>query len=192
MGHGADARRVLNDKFFHESRCCADEWLARQFMRIYRWGFGCGYLPMRAFATFLIWFALGWLGVSAAMEENDRNNVVLVRSATGVEIVRSLSRPEDLQRSPVFDEKRDRREGPVYASVDKVSVRDIPCTDISPALYAFDTMLPVVDLHMMEKCEMAADAPGWRFGKAIYSAIGWIITVLAALTWTGVLRRTPE
>lgn len=190
MGYSYDARRILNDKFIHESRCGADEPLSRFFTRLYRWCFGCGYLPNRALLTVLVWFAIGWIAVEVALIENDNRNVVLVKAAAGVELVRSLVDPDAVPKSPSFDSQRDSKEGrPEYAPHDKVEVRDVPCTDISPPLYALDTMLPVVDLHIEDKCEMASNASSWRLGKAIYAMIGWIIVAMAALTWTGVLRR---
>ena len=195
MGHGYDARRITNHKFAHENHCGADEHVSRLFMRLYRWGFGCGYLPIRALVTVLLWLALGWIGVSVALDENDRHNVVLVRAATGVELIRSLSKPEEYPKSPTLDEGRDRRDprGWILAPHSRIQAREIPCDEISPLLYALDTMLPVVDLHMEEKCEFSndEDGPWWRFGKAVYALIGWVIVAMAALTWTGVLRREP-
>jgi hypothetical protein len=190
MGHNYDARRVASHKFFHESRCGADELIARLFMYPHRWLFGCGYLPTRALMTVVVWLLVGWVFTSWALVHNERNDVVFVKAATGVEMVRALADPDTVPRSPTPSPRDAKKEDAwIFAAHEKVDARDIPCTNISPFLYALDTMLPVVRLRMEERCEMADSAPWWRFGRAAYALIGWVIVGLAALTWTGVLQR---
>jgi hypothetical protein len=182
MGHDYDARRIMAHKFAHESRCGANEILSRFFMFLYRVGFGCGYLPIRALVTVLAWLFLGWLCISHAVDLNDSHNVVFVRSTTGVDVVRTLSKPDEEPKSPS-----------THTPYSKFETRDIACDEVSPFLYALDTMLPVMQLHMEGKCEFSDSKPGrlWRLGRAFYAMIGWIIVTLAALTWTGVLRKEP-
>jgi hypothetical protein len=194
MGHGYDARCILNDKFGHESRCRAAEPVSLVFMWFYRKLFGCGYLPNRALLTVIGWFLVGWYGVGLALDRNDAQRAVLVKASSGVEVVRSLIEPERAPKSSPTDESRDRFSDGRWIMVphEKIEIRDIPCADISPALYALDTMLPFVDLHMEEKCEVSDNAPTWRFVKASYAMIGWILVAMAALTFTGALRREPK
>lgn len=180
-GHAYDARRIAIHRFEHERRCRADSVLSRPIIFLYRWLFGCGYLPVHALVTVLAWLLLGWVGVSHAIDLNESRNVVFVRSTTGVDIVRTLSRPEEAPRMPS-------QTGPY----DRFDTRDIACDEVSPLLYALDTMLPVFQLHTEEKCEFTNNTRHgrwWRFGKAAYALIGWILVTLAALTWTGVLRK---
>lgn len=180
-GHAYDARRIAIHRFEHERRCRADSVLSRPIVFLYRWLFGCGYLPGRALVTVLAWLLFGWVCVSHAIELNESRDVVFVRSTTGVDIVRTLSKPEEAPRTPSLP-------GPY----DRFDTRDIACDEVSPLLYALDTMLPVFQLHMEEKCEFTDNTRHgrwWRFGKAAYALIGWILVTLAALTWTGVLRK---
>jgi hypothetical protein len=194
MGHTFDARRLLDDRAAHQARCGADEPLSRSFMGLYSFFFGCGYLPNRALITLVGWAALGWFVTQLALWERNDNSSVLVKAATSVEIVRALQHPDARPASPSFvyglDQWKD--DGAIqYWPYGRVETRDIACTesDISPLLYAVDTMLPVLDLHMEEKCEVSSDFPWWRRLKAFYAMIGWIIVALTAFTCAGVFRR---
>ena len=186
-GHGYDARRILLHKYAHESNCRADRWFFRSVTRLFSIFFGCGYLPGRALLTVLAWWAIGWALTVFAMTKPD----ILVRAANGVEIVRSLAEQDKPPMTPTFAPKLDRRVGEEieYGVHPKLPTRDIRCHDIDPGLYALDTMLPVVDLHMEDKCEVSDDKITYRWVKALYAMIGWLIVALAALTWSGVLRR---
>jgi hypothetical protein len=66
------------------------------------------------------------------------------------------------------------------------------CDNIQPWIFALDVFLPLVDLHQESQCAIPADRPGWRWAKALYALLGWIISSLTILTVTGVLRRYPE
>jgi hypothetical protein len=183
MGHDYDARRIMTHRFAHESRCRANEFVSRFFMRLYRWGFGCGYLPIRAFTTVVLWLLIGWGGVTCALHLNHAGNVIFVRATTPVDIVRTLSKPDDAPTSSARSEP-----------YPEFKTRDIACDEVSPVLYALDTMLPVFQLHMESKCEFTDNTRSGRIGrhvKGVFSLLGWIIVTLAALTWTGVLRREP-
>jgi hypothetical protein len=186
QGHDYDARRIMNHKFEHEGRCGADEMVARFFMWLYRMGFGCGYLPIRAFITVVVWWMIGWAGVTYALELNTPTEALFVRTTTGINVVRTLSKPDEAPANPA-----DRLPYPSFKT------REIACDDeeISPVLYALDTIVPVFQLHMDAKCEFSGDTERgrlWRHIKAVYALFGWIIVTLAALTWTGVLRREPS
>jgi hypothetical protein len=186
MGHDYHARRTMTHKFVHEGLCGADDKIARVFMYLYRIGFGCGYLPIRALVSVLTWWTLGALLTWGALHVNTTDEAIFVRSTTGVDVVRTLSKPDE---APTKSSN-----GKPYEAV---KAREVPCTseEINPVLYALDTMLPVFQLHMESKCEFSGAHFFWsdaaRLAKAVYSLFGWIIVTLAALTWTGVLRREP-
>ena len=64
-------------------------------------------------------------------------------------------------------------------------------------VYATDVFVPLVDLREEGKCDIDAvprsPAAGWeisayRWLKAIYAILGWIVTTLAVLTFTGATR----
>jgi len=68
-------------------------------------------------------------------------------------------------------------------------VEDLPCGDkIEPFLYALDIFLPLVDLHQEERCAFVAEAPLWRWGKAAYAILGWVVVSLTLLTISMALR----
>jgi hypothetical protein len=74
------------------------------------------------------------------------------------------------------------------------SAADLACGDqIDPLVYSLDAMLPVVDLHQEDKCEVSGEAGAvWRIGRALYAVIGALLISAAILTWTGVLRRNID
>lgn len=189
-GHDYDARRIIIEKLCRERKAIPDGLISPLLKWIFHWGFGFGYSPVRAFWTLVGWWMIGWLALSIVIDYSD----AFVKATTPVEIVRVMSLPNIVPQSPGAHFKGDRREGDEwrYERFPPVQVREIPCSDVSPILYALDTMLPLLDLHQEEKCEIADDERIWRWAKALYAVIGWIITALAALTWTGILRRVPD
>jgi hypothetical protein len=71
-----------------------------------------------------------------------------------------------------------------------------PCGkhDILPVFYAVDMMLPVVALHEEEKCTVDS-RPGveiWQVFWAVYSFLGKVVTSLALLTYSGVLKQRDD
>jgi hypothetical protein len=192
-GHDEEARRVSVHKFDYQRQCGVNGMLLRSVMFLFGLCFGYGYSPTRALVTLVLWILLGSWGVSQAMQPPAP---ALVKASTGVEIVRSLATPDTPIKSPTFNPASDVKDHDSvrYAQHPAVSVRDVPCPGISSFgissfLFALDTILPVVGLHMVEKCEVSDDAPGWKLLRAAYSIVGWVIVALAALTWTGILRR---
>jgi acetyltransferase-like isoleucine patch superfamily enzyme len=75
-----------------------------------------------------------------------------------------------------------------------------PCNlDVNSILYAADVFIRVLDLDQESRCSIRhADIrteshyTGWRFAKALYELLGWIVTSLVILILTGVLRRDLE
>jgi hypothetical protein len=189
-GHDYDARRIIIEKLCRERKAIPGGFISPLLKWLFHWGFGFGYSPIRAFWTLVGWWLIGWLALSAAIDYSD----AFVKATTPVEVVRVMSQPNTVPQSPGAHFKGDRREDGEwrYERFPPVQVREIPCSDVSPILYALDTMLPLLDLHQEEKCEMADDEYVWRWAKALYAVVGWIITALAALTWTGILRRVPD
>ncbi|HEX9964624.1 MAG TPA: pentapeptide repeat-containing protein [Allosphingosinicella sp.] len=79
-------------------------------------------------------------------------------------------------------------------------VEPSPCNlDVSSVLYAADVFIPVLDLDQESRCSIRHADPhsgreytGWRFLKAIYELLGWIVTSLVILVLSGVMRRDLE
>ncbi|MEA3038568.1 MAG: hypothetical protein QOE79_1081 [Sphingomonadales bacterium] len=75
-----------------------------------------------------------------------------------------------------------------------------PCNlDVSSILYAADLFIPVLDLDQESRCSIRHSDPVtgkdysvWRIAKALYQALGWVVTSLVILVLTGVLRRDIE
>lgn len=179
-GHDYDARRIMLHKHEHEVHCRVNHWVRRSITWLFSRLFGCGYLPERAGMTVLAWWTLGSVLAALALWSPD----IMIRTANGVEIVRSLGDPN----SPPVAGAGTKAGNVVLPAM---STRDVRCNEIDPVLYALDTMLPFVDLHMEEKCEVSDDQPFYRWIKAAFAMLGWLIVTLAALTWSGVLRRVP-
>ncbi|WAC47235.1 hypothetical protein OVA03_11015 [Asticcacaulis sp. SL142] len=72
---------------------------------------------------------------------------------------------------------------------------ELPCgNNIQPSLYAIDVFIPAIDLHQESQCEISTrdSAVAWRWAKALYSLMGWLVTSLMILTVSGILRRQVE
>ena len=86
---------------------------------------------------------------------------------------------------------------------DDASPVNIACGNaIRLAVYAADVFIPLVDLREESKCEIDAvsnpspprtspcpwEVTLYRWLKAVYAIGGWIVTTLALLTFSGVMR----
>ena len=71
-----------------------------------------------------------------------------------------------------------------------------PCgdRDIQPMFYAMDMMVPVMALHQLDKCwvDTGPGTLGWRVFWSLYSFFGKLVTSLALLTYSGVLKPKEE
>jgi hypothetical protein len=88
-------------------------------------------------------------------------------------------------------------EGPSFTRLDAQQASAAPLCgrhDILAQFYAIDMMLPIVQLHQEDKCELThtAETKWWRIGAAVFSILGKLITSLALLTYTGVLKPREE
>ncbi|MEO1044579.1 MAG: ABC transporter permease [Pseudomonadota bacterium] len=73
-----------------------------------------------------------------------------------------------------------------------------PCNlGVNSLLYAADVFIPLLDLDQRKRCRIRdvedSDQPDpylhWRFFKALYELMGWVITSLLILTFSGVMQR---
>lgn len=110
-------------------------WLALQLQH---YGFGFMRKPVRAFVSLALFAIIGWLGVHTA-NRNDR----LVLAVAPVAGMVASERPGTF----VIGSQRT-RDIAALAS-------DIPCGDtIDEPLYALDVLIPLVDLHQEDQCEV--------------------------------------
>jgi hypothetical protein len=63
---------------------------------------------------------------------------------------------------------------------------------IQPMLYALDVFVPVLDLRQQTVCSIRYDKPRWRYAQAVYALLGWFLTPLTLLTFSGTLKRHLE
>lgn len=153
--------------------------------------------PVRAIATLVIAFLLGWAGVHAA---NGRGMMVI-----DVEPVATLV--GEKQQVLVIGSPR-------QADVQNLA-SNVHCGNhISEALYALDVLVPLIDLREENRCEVGQALPGeryrrdgfmgtleslapdpptfWSVLKALYAIAGWFIVSLSILTFAQITRARGE
>jgi hypothetical protein len=168
---------------YHAAREVAivEQWAMPSSNRLTRvlrgiWGvcFGFGLSPVRATATLAVLLAVGTAGIWWAWKKADV--LVINYSYAMTEVV----------------------DAPVFMRADKAQLTAgaPPCgaTDIQPLFYAMDMMVPVMALHQIDKCwvDSRAETTGWQVLWAIYSFVGKLVTSLALLTYSGVLKPREE
>ena len=171
QGHYQAAREVA----------IAEQWAAPAANRISRllrwvWGicFGFGLSPGRATATVMILLAIGTAGVWSAWKQA----AVLVVSASYT--------MTEVTDAPAF-----LRPGQGQSTAAAPRCGD---NDIQPVFYAMDMMVPVMTLHQLDKCwvDTRPSAAGWRLFWSVFSFVGKLVTSLALLTYSGVLKPREE
>ena len=178
MGHEEDARRVAVAKRDFQRRCGVQSRSARAWNRLFGWGFGYGYAPGRALITLALYWAIG---AGAVWYAQDDQGTILVKAASGVELVRDLRDGNAAPRPMVTP--RAAPDWPLRA------FPELPCDGITVELYALDLFLPLIDLGQTAKCEVRESQRLWRWAASFYAICGWLVVSLAALTFSGVLRR---
>lgn len=183
QGHDQAARKALTHKRWREWRE-AEHWSTKWFSVWFGTLFSFGYSPGRAMATMVAAIGLGAFGTHFA----NQNKLLVVDTAP----VATVAVRDGASSSPG-----------IPSAVSSGAQTALPCGDaIQPALYAVDVFVPLIDLRQESKCEAASppmDAANagtwmyhpdfWRWAKSIYALLGWILTSLAILTFSGVLQR---
>lgn len=136
------------------------------------WGrcFGFGLSPFRATATVAIMLAVGTVCVWWAWKRAD---VLVINYSYAM---------TEVADAPVFS-----RPGKGIATAAPPRCAE---GDIEPVFYAMDMMVPVMALHQEDKCwvDTRPNAEPWRVFWAMFSFLGKLVTSLALLTYSGVLR----
>lgn len=153
----------------------------------FRFGFGFGLYWVRAFITFALCIAVGWVAVEMA----NRGEIGPKSFATWAPVMElDVVAVND---TFVQDESESYLTFVVPPSPATNPTSKIPCgAAIEPALYAADVFVPLIDLRQEYRCNPGGDYGGWQLAKALYEFLGWIVTSLAILTATGVLRSRSE
>ena len=177
---------------------------------LFSWFFDYGLSPRRALTTFALCLGLGWFAFYVA----DRGlNLVLPNDPVMRHVFPAMPRrlavvpslvvntgaldTVALERVVPSNSSKDLKVPAVPVSVDGKSVTDeeLNCgAEIDPKLYALEVFVPGFSLQQQNYCRISPQdrAVWWRLFKALYSALGWIVTSLTLLTVTGILRRHLE
>lgn len=202
-GDDLAARDVEAEKMWQEAvargRTDYWHWLAKFFLwRPYGVMFGFGLSPKKAFISLLCFWCLGW-GATYLLSNNGmlRANVATVAPEV---LIEGKTAPK-----PALESSPQGRLVPANFSCEEA---------IEPALYSFELMTPIVNLHQDSRCELrskpkdhAGNTPKikiaprihlpqlfsygwlWEYAKAVYMVVGSVITSLALLTVSGIARR---
>lgn len=153
------------------------------FSRIYRTFFDFGLSPGKAAATLLGSILIG----IAMFSLIEYRGCMIVAQTPVASLVRDVE--GELKFVAITDEPLSG-----HFALDT----DIPCgRSIRLPVYAADVFIPLVDLREEGKCDIdkasGSTASQWeitayRLLKAIYAVVGWVVTTLALLTFSGVMR----
>jgi hypothetical protein len=148
--------------------------LSRLLRSVWGFGFGFGLSPMRATMTLAVLLAIGTGGVWWAWKQ------------AHVLVINYTYAMTEVADAPVFP-----RPGKGQATIGAPACAK---HDIQPLFYAMDMMLPVIALHEEAKCYVDT-RPGteiWQVLWSVYSFLGKLVTSLALLTYSGVLKPKEE
>jgi hypothetical protein len=207
-GNDDAAREVEAEKMWQEavvrSRTSQAHWLTKHlWWRPYRVMFNFGLSTTRALVSMMVVWLLGW-------------SVVFLLSRAG------MLRESVARVAPAVLMEKGR---PPRAAVDSVYTEEATgleanysCGEgIEPALYAFELMTPVVNLHQEARCGIRSKLKAsdgtvprmsvgagrfrvplplilsfgwfWEYAKGVYILVGSVVTSLALLTFSGIARR---
>ncbi len=169
-------------------------WILRKLFGVcFGYGLGMG----RALATVVACVLAGWVAVEVANRGALRTPEIPVLGIPEVKLWDFSDMPQALvlSQTPVLTMVRTSENGieprAVAASADALG-DEIACgNQINGFIYSLDVFLPLVDLQQEAQCQPTQQAwgVGWRWGKAAYALLGWIVVSLSIVMMTGFLRR---
>ena len=185
QGYESEARNIT----------MAEQWARphRFWVRLLYWiygaGFGFGLRPRRALITLAAYIGLGTIGTLVIMSRD----MWLVETPL-------------IAATTYTDEHGVRERGFIRAETMQRAVSELPCgyirswpqeltlsqladTVADALLFTTDTVLPFIPLHLETKCEVSPAHPVLRLARGLYAVCGWIVTSLALLTLSGLVRR---
>lgn len=168
-------------------------------------GFGYMMKSLNAAVTLILLFLVGWWGTSIA---NANKMLVLAINPVAV-AARQVPAPTG--------GNNDALEVGMSISAKDQPANRLPCgPDMRESIYALDVLIPLVDLHEEDKCEIGRvrqpprrqgpveaeeswfaahivrSEQFWSAMKAIYALLGWIVVSLSILTFANVARSGME
>lgn len=178
-GYPLDADHVACKKRTLLARCSHLGFVSRFSSLIWGFGFGHGYSPRRAACVVVLLFVIAFGFSYFAMKEGAPAPVHLAQAETADPP--DLSAPSPKRTAALVRAK----DG--VADFDRNGYGECRA---KAELFALDLMLPLVDLRQESMCALRPDADGYfHWWKAIITILGWIVVPLAALTFSGVLKR---
>lgn len=154
-------------------------------VRLYGWGFNFGLSPSRATGTLVLSIVMG-----AALFGKMSLDHAMVVSQTPVANWVS-------DRPPRFFAQRSETPGSAVAC-DLIVDGEALASVGNLLVYAADVFVPLVDFREERRCEVGADGVGpelkewkltvYRILKMVYATIGWAVTSLALITFSGITR----
>ncbi|MGA3004123.1 MAG: hypothetical protein ABSE20_20615 [Acetobacteraceae bacterium] len=179
--------RVLRAQGFEDiarKMAIYEQWAAPPAHLVHRmlrflWGccFGFGLWPRRAAMTLLVYVGIGWLATVVALHKDLLVETPQIAAANYLENAQGKAEFAFMQA--------DQKGGPQH---------ELVCSEITDkwfdaVVYAADTVLPFIPLHQETKCELKPEWHFLRFLRAAYTVLGWAVTSLALLTFSGIVRR---
>ena len=182
--------------------------LVALFQMTFRFGFRYGLSVQSALGVFALFILIGWGGVYWARNGGWQPVERWADQTRSGELKREIVlvldvpyEPGELAPTPSPPGATESRDAGIREANLAAYARPSACNlDVNSLLYAIDLFIPLIDLDQERRCTIR-DAPdgsnnddyaGWRFAKAIYELLGWLVTSLVILTITGVLRRDLE
>jgi hypothetical protein len=185
-----EAREISFAKLKQEN-VVSDKRSRKFFWWFFRIGFGYGLSPLSAVRTFVLFLLLGSLGAWAGDEGIPGLPLIGLKKVDPVLFV-NTSPPQTM----IIEEQGAKFSiHPLKIKADKTTVHmdDIPCGGrINPILYALDVFIPVLDLRQQTTCSIAPKHWFLRLLQALYAVLGWVLTPLTLLTFSGILKRHLE
>ena len=173
--------------------------LRERVKRVFSWPFSLafdafflfGLSPARGILTFLLCWVLGIYATDLANFQQPR----MVPSGVVASYDPAASPPilvVDVDATSAIDDGPDTSPP---KSLPPGLAEEIHCGErIEPAIYALDVFVPLVELAHERRCSISTreEARPWRFAKAGYRVLGWIVTSLLVASLAGVFRRHFE
>jgi hypothetical protein len=178
-----DARRIASAKITLETRVSpkVSKKIAWGLFRIF---FDYGFSPRRAVCTFLLCLAVGALAAQVADHGLPKGFPQF-----GKVLFVNTSPPETM----IVEEAGSVSVHSIKGDKSFLYMDDVPCGDrIRPVLYALDVFVPVLDLRQQSACSISRDKVVWRYAQAAYAVLGWFLTPLTLLTFSGILKKHLE
>ncbi len=166
--------------------------LVERFPSKLTWGlfeffFGYALKPWRSVATFMACWLLGILVVDLANYGELR---VPLSTKPGIRVLDVANPPEpvfvfDVVPAGIVGVVQPAGDAALALSPPLTITGDVPCQNrIVSAAYALGVFLPILELDQEARCGISTrpNAWPWRWAKAIYQLLGWVVTTLTLFT----------